>query len=80
MFKEVKFICKFMDEFHTDHSFQQALCSRVDRIRFLHHDIDFSVAYGGRSGSRRCINCAKIQRQRFTIVDLINSTYFSQKY
>jgi len=45
MFKEVKLLCSFMVEFHTDHSFQQALCNRVDRVRFLHHDIDFSVAY-----------------------------------
>jgi len=68
-----------MEEFHTDHSFQQALCSRADRVRFLHHDIDFSVAYGGSSDSRRRINCAKTQRQRVNIVDLINSSYFFQK-
>ena len=49
MFKEVKLICKFMDVFHTTHSFQRALFNRVDRFRFLHHDIDFSVTYGGRS-------------------------------
>lgn len=59
MFKEVKLFFKFMDEFHADHSFQQALCNTVDRARFLHHDIDFSVAYGGRSKSRRRLKCAK---------------------
>jgi hypothetical protein len=59
MFKDVKLICKLTDELHTDHSFQQALCNRVDRVRVLHHDTDFSVAYGGRSDSRRRINCAK---------------------
>jgi hypothetical protein len=70
MFKEVKLICKFMNEFHTDHSFQQALCSRVYRVWFLHHDIDFSVAYEGRSDGRRGIDFAKTQRQRVSIVDL----------
>lgn len=68
-----------MDEFHTDHSFQKALFKRVDRVRFLHHDIDFSVAYGGSSDSRRSTNCAKTQRQPVSIVDLIDSTYFFQK-
>jgi hypothetical protein len=66
-----------MDEFHTDHSFQQALFNRVDRVRFLHHDIDFSVACGGGSDSRRSTNSAKTQRQRVSIVDLIDSIFIS---
>jgi hypothetical protein len=73
MFKEAKRICKFMDEFHTDYSFQKELCNKVARVRSLHHDNDFSVAYGGCSDRRRHLNSAKTQRQLVSVGDFINS-------